>query len=145
MSHIINSLFRNIKHFIKNIFMFKEFLWECRLFDGDSCLHFFIEKWLKNMIKFYSNANNCLQIDESRLQTVEELKHSLDLLKPLFDEFYFLIDKDYKMVLNKDNKTIEFKGDTHTKEEFEEASKLYLKATDEFFEYLKNNYRKWWD
>lgn len=94
--------------------------------EYDWCwLHESIIMQIKHMHEYYSAGNNVWQIDESRLQIVEQLKHALDLqaeIERMEDDY----PDDYK------DKVLEY---------VKKEQELY----EEFYSYIGKYLRWWWD
>ena len=107
-------MIKTIKRIILNIKKYKSFLLNNREFDYGYLDDMILLK-LKHMLSFYSNPDKCMQVDESRLEIVAELKEAISLFKKVTE-----ID----VVLN-------------TKDELENRLNAYT--------YLGKHSRKWWD
>lgn len=94
--------------------------------EYDWCwLHESIIMQIKHMHEYYSTGNNVWQIDESRLQIVEQLKHVLDLqaeIERMEDDY----PDDYK------DKVLEYE---------KKEQDLY----EELYSYIGEYLRWWWD
>lgn len=81
-------------------------------------LHEMVIMQIRHMHEYYSAGNNVYQVDESRLQIVEELKQALDMQEEIkFAE----MDFDLKSV--------------------DKEQELYEKL----YSFIGKNIRKWWD
>ena len=90
--------------------------------EWDWCwLHNSVIMQIRHMYEYYSEGNNVWQVDESRLQIVEQLKHVLDL------------DAEIDMVSN------DLSEDFKKREEREQG--LY----EELYSSIGKNIRWWWD
>lgn len=90
--------------------------------EWDWCwLHESVIMQIRHMYEYYSEGNNVWQVDESRLQIVEQLKHVLDL------------DAEIDRVSN------DLSEDFKKREEREQG--LY----EELYSSIGENIRWWWD
>lgn len=90
--------------------------------EWDWCwLHNSVIMQIRHMYEYYSEGNNVWQVDESRLQIVEQLKHVLDL------------DAEIDRVSN------DLSEDFKKREEREQG--LY----EELYSSIGRNIRWWWD
>ena len=125
------------KHKKENIKAAKEFC------DSDyGYLHDFVRLQLQHMLEFYSDARNCMQVDESRLQIVEELKQVLSM----FDELDHVYDGegiDVKFIPIDDCQCkMEFEHKSKSTEDlFEKEHRLYR----EIYAYIGEHIEAWWD
>ena len=128
-------------------------------FDGGFFLELIVHK-LHIMLDYYDHGKYCHQVDESRLQIVEELKEACRLgdmlMADKFEDAAFQIMSEHHRVWAEPSKTMpglsEIKGewdDPKNKELYDKASKagcdLRERTIGEFFEYLGKHYRDWWD
>lgn len=111
--------------------------------EYDWCwLHESIIMQIKHMHEYYSAGNNVWQIDESRLQIVEQLKHVLDLQAEIEKteedscgaEYVYEDDELVKIIF----------PDDHSKRVLENEKKeqeLY----DELYSHIGKYLKWWWD
>lgn len=128
-------------------------------FDGMFLIELIVHK-LHIMLDYYDHGKYCSQVDESRLEIVESLKEACrlgDLL--MADEFeyaaYDVMMAHHKMWTEKSkdgSKLCELKMEWDSKENEElynklrdEGEKAREETYDKFFNYIKDNFRKWWD
>ena len=127
-------------------------------FDGTFLLQLIVYK-LHIMLDFYDHGKYCMQVDESRLEIVEELKEACKLGDMLLaDEFdypaYEVMEAHMKSYTtpNADGATCTLHMDWDTPENeaeydrlIKEGDKLRSKTEKDFFNYICKNYHKWWD
>lgn len=126
-------------------------------FDGFFLIELINHK-LHIMLDYYDHGKYCMQVDESRLEIVESLKEACrlgDLI--IADEF----DNKAFEVMNAhmESSTTKTRDGTysyHMTWDSEKNHALYRKLSkeadaerektiDQFFKYIRKNYRKWWD
>lgn len=130
-------------------------------FDGAFLIELINHK-LHIMLDYYEHGKYCMQVDESRLEIVESLREACrlgDLI--IADEFnypaYAIMeahmhsyttpceDEKYKgccqLHMDWDSPENEAEYDKLIKE----TDELREKTIDEYFNYIRDNYRKWWD
>ena len=126
-------------------------------FDGFFFIDLIVHK-LHIMLDYYEHGKYCMQVDESRLEIVESLKEACRLgdliIEDNFDDPAFeIMEKHMKTstTLNNDGKST-LHMDWDTPEDEAEYDKLKAKADaerektiDEFFSFIRKNYRLWWD
>ena len=126
-------------------------------FDGFFFIDLIVHK-LHIMLDYYEHGKYCMQVDESRLEIVESLKEACRLgdliIEDNFDDPAFeIMEKHMKTstTLNNDG-TSTLHMDWDTPEDEAEYDKLKAKADierektiDEFFSFIRKNYRLWWD
>lgn len=126
-------------------------------FDGFFLIELINHK-LHIMLDFYAHGKYCMQVDESRLEIVNELReacHLGDLI--IADDFN---EPAYKIMMAhmktyttpNDDGTCTLHMDWDTPENEAEYRKLIKetdaireKTIDQFFKCIRKNYRKWWD
>ena len=126
-------------------------------FDGDFLIELIVHK-LHIMLDYYEHGKYCMQVDESRLEIVDELREACrlgDLI--IADDFnepaYEIMEKHMKTSTTPNDDgtcTLHMDWDTPENEaEYRKLSKetdaLREKTIDQFFKYIRKNYRKWWD
>ncbi len=128
-------------------------------FDGGFFLELIVHK-LHIMLDFYDHGKYCSQVDESRLEIVESLKEACrlgDLL--IADEFDYPAYKvsqahckHYTTPCTDGSNLHELHIDwdsPENKKEYDrlikEGDELRDKTEKEFFDYIRENYHKWWD
>lgn len=126
-------------------------------FDGGFFLELIVHK-LHIMLDYYDHGKYCSQVDESRLEIVDSLKEACrlgDLL--MADEFdfpaYEIMEahmKTYTTPNDDGTCTLHMDWDTPENEEAyhklsKECDELRDKTEKEFFNYIRDNYHKWWD
>ena len=105
-------------------------------------LHDLVLTKIRHMHEYYKAVNNVWQTDETRLPTVEELKHVLDMqyeLENLFKDIpapEATFNKDGTLTLTS---TPEF--DTAWDKAYKREDELYK----EIYTFIGENLRKWWD
>lgn len=127
-------------------------------FDGGYFLELIVYK-LHILLDYYEQKENCMQVDESRLQIVDNLKIACKLgdliLEDNFDKevyaFSELHSKHYTKATDKKcwyELIIEWDSEENKEKYFkliEDGEQERQKAIKEFFNYLAENYEKWWD
>ncbi|MBP5470286.1 MAG: hypothetical protein J6Z11_13690 [Candidatus Riflebacteria bacterium] len=126
-------------------------------FDGGFFLELIVHK-LHIMLDYYDHGKYCSQVDESRLEIVESLKKACrlgDLL--MADEFDFPAYevsqahcKHYTTPCADGCHRLHIEWDSpENKKEYDrlikEGDELRDKTEKEFFNYIRDNYHKWWD
>ena len=126
-------------------------------FDGGFFLELIVHK-LHIMLDYYDHGKYCSQVDESRLEIVESLKEACrlgDLL--MADEFDFPAYEDsqahckqYTTPCADGCHRLHIEWDSpENKKEYDrlikEGDELRDKTEKEFFDYIRDNYHKWWD
>ena len=128
-------------------------------FDGEFFIELIVHK-LHIMLDYYDHGKYCWQVDESRLEIVKSLQKACELGDKILEDDF---DKDaYKVMeehMTSCTRPIEGREDViefHMEWDSEENHKLYNelskkadkereKTIDEFFKYIRKEYRKWWD
>ena len=126
-------------------------------FDGFFFIDLIVHK-LHIMLDYYEHGKYCMQVDESRLEIVESLKEACRLgdliIEDNFDDPAFeIMEKHMKTSTTPNNDgTSTLHMDWDTPEDEAEYDKLKAKADierektiDEFFNFIRKNYRLWWD
>ena len=126
-------------------------------FDGGFFLELIVHK-LHIMLDYYEHGKYCMQVDESRLEIVEELRKACKLGDALIaDEFdnpaYEIMEAHCKMRTEPNGDgtgTLHFDWDTPENEAaYRKLSKkcdaLREKTEKEFFDYIRDHYQRWWD
>ena len=126
-------------------------------FDGFFLIELINHK-LHIMLDFYEHGRYCMQVDESRLEIVNELREACrlgDLI--IADDFnepaYEIMEKHMKTSTTPNNDgtcTLHMDWDTPENEAeyrklIKETDAIREKTIDQFFKYIRKNYRKWWD
>ena len=126
-------------------------------FDGMFLIELMVHK-LHILLDYYDHGKYCMQVDESRLEIVESLKEACrlgDLI--IADEFdYPAYDimhahlTTYTTSNNDGTCTYHMDWDSPENEaEYDRLIEIGNKERDEtinkFFDYLRDNYFKWWD
>ena len=126
-------------------------------FDGDFLIELIVHK-LHIMLDYYEHGKYCMQVDESRLEIVDELREACrlgDLI--IADDFnepaFEIMEKHMKTSTTPNDDgtcTLHMDWDTPENEaEYRKLSKetdaIREKTIDQFFKYIRKNYRKWWD
>jgi hypothetical protein len=126
-------------------------------FDGFFLIELINHK-LHIMLDFYDHGKYCHQVDESRLEIVDELREACrlgDLI--IADDFnapaYEIMEKHMKTYTTPcENGCHQLHMDWDTPEDKAEYDRLIKetdaireKTIDEFFNFIRKNYRKWWD
>ena len=126
-------------------------------FDGFFLIELINHK-LHIMLDFYEHGKYCMQVDESRLEIVNELREACRLgdliIADNFNEPAFKVMmthmKTYTPSNNDRTCTLHMDWDTpENKAEYDklikETDAIREKTIDQFFKYIRENYRKWWD
>ena len=126
-------------------------------FDGAFLIELIVHK-LHIMLDYYEHGKYCMQVDESRLEIVDELREACRLgdliIKDDFNEPAFKIMMAHMKTSTtpNDDGTCTLHMDWDTPEDEAEYNKLIKetdalreKTIDQFFKYIRKNYRKWWD
>lgn len=107
-----------------------------------SWLHQMVIMQIKHMHEYYDAGNNVWQVDESRLQIVEELKHILDL-----EEEADRLENDHcglELVYEGDRLVDCIRPDDYLEritKNYERIDELY----EEIYSSIGKNLRNWWD
>jgi hypothetical protein len=106
-----------------------------------SYLHNTIITQIKHMYEYYSAGNNVWQIDESRLEITNQLKHVLDLNSKLEELSDYDCGAKYTLVDGK--LKAEYPDDylEKVKNRIKEENELYV----ELYSYIGKHIREWWD
>ena len=128
-------------------------------FDGYYFIEMIVHK-LHIMLDYYEHGKYCMQIDESRLEIVDSLKEACRLgdmiIKDEFEEEAYEIMLLHHRMWTEPNPEPKSGGTIKMEWDSLENEALYRKASeagqkhreeivDEFFDYIKKNYRSWWD
>lgn len=126
-------------------------------FDGFFLIELINHK-LHIMLDFYDHGKYCTQVDESRLEIVESLKEACRLgdliIADDFNEPAYKIMmahmKTYTTPNNDGTCTLHMDWDTPEDEAeydklIKETDAIREKTIDEFFDFIRKNYRLWWD
>jgi len=126
-------------------------------FDGFFFIDLIVHK-LHIMLDFYEHGKYCSQVDESRLEIVESLKEACRLgdliIEDKFNDPAFeIMEKHMKtsaMPNDDGTSTLHINWDSpEYKAEYdkliEETDAIREKTIDEFFDFIRKNYRFWWD
>ena len=126
-------------------------------FDGFFLLELIIHK-LHIMLDYYEHGKYCHQIDESRLEIVDELREACRLgdllIEDNFDEEAFkVMDAHMKTYTTPcDDGCHELHMDWDTPENhklynklIKEADKARAQTEKDFFDYIRDHYHRWWD
>ena len=111
--------------------------------EWDWCfLHELVITKIRHMYEYYAAGNNVWQVDESRLQIVEQLKHVLDLL----DELEHLFDNipDPEAIFNEDG-TLTLTSTEDSRATRDKAYKREDEIYKEIYTYIGEHLREWWD
>ena len=124
-------------------------------FDGFFLIELINHK-LHIMLDFYEHGKYCMQVDESRLEIVNELREACRLgdliIADDFNEPAFKVMmahmKTYTTSNNDGTCTLHMDWDTpEDKAEYDklikETDAIREKTIDQFFKYIRENYRKW--
>ena len=126
-------------------------------FDGGFFIELIVHK-LHIMLDYYEHGKYCMQVDESRLEIVDSLREACrlgDLI--LADEFDnealdFLVAHEKTWTTSNEDGTYNYCTSWDTEENhklynklIKEADKKREKTIDEFFKFIRKEYRKWWD
>ena len=126
-------------------------------FDGGFLLELIVIK-LHIMLDYYDHGKYCHQIDESRLEIVDELREACRLgdllLEDNFDEEAYKVMKEHmkSYTTPTEDGLHELHMDWDSEENHElykkldrEADKVRDKTEKDFFNYIRDHYHKWWD
>lgn len=128
-------------------------------FDGAFLLELIVHK-LHIMLDYYEHGKYCMQVDESRLEIVDELREACRLgdmlLADEFDYPAYEIStahcKHYTTPCADNSNLHELHIDWDSPENkaeydrlIKEGDKLRDKTEKDFFMYIYKNYHKWWD
>lgn len=110
---------------------------EWRPYDYGYTMKIFV-KCLEEMLKYYEEGKGVQQTDESANEIKDTLKEAIRLWKTAEEYEYSEYDRREKL-----------SGESSTTEELKEfwkrEEKLEKEKYDDFFLYVSNNFRKWWD
>ena len=107
-----------------------------------SYLHDLVITKIRHMYEYYSNGDNVYQVDESRLQIVEQLKYVLDLhceLEHLYDNFSSAV-----IIENADGSHSICRDEESTKKLLATAERETL-LYKEIYSYIGEHIQSWWD
>lgn len=107
-----------------------------------SYLHDLVITKIRHMYEYYSNGDNVYQVDESRLQIVEQLKYVLDLqceLEHLYDNFSSAV-----IIENTDGSHSICRDEESTKKLLATAERETL-LYKEIYSYIGEYIQSWWD
>ena len=126
-------------------------------FDGFFLIELINHK-LHIMLDFYEHGKYCMQVDESRLEIVNELREAcrlgdLIIADDFNDPAFEIMEKHMKTSTTPNNDgtcTLHMDWDTpEARAEYDklikETDAIREKTIDQFFKYIRKNYRKWWD
>lgn len=126
-------------------------------FDGGFFLDLIVYK-LHILLDFYEHGKYCMQVEESRLEIVDNLKEACRLgdllIEDDFDskvlEFVKAHRHSKSIPVNDQYSELEITwDDPKYKKEFikllKQAEKEREETKQKFFKYLADNYEKWWD
>ena len=127
------QLFRNIKHFVKNLWAFRKQLWDFRRYDYGCNL-----KMLNRSLELTAEY---MRSDDAMMDRSIESAGQIDIYLALMNEHEKSIE-----VAEKELGLSTFSDD---REDVRKISDLALKIEEDrwnvAFDYLKNNMRNWWD
>lgn len=107
-----------------------------------SWLHKSIIMQIKHMYEYYSEGNNVWQVDESRFQIVEQLKHVLDLE----EEIDRLEEDDYGLeYIYENDELVKVITPDNYKDRIFEHEKKEQELYEELYSYIGKHLRWWWD
>ena len=109
-----------------------------------SFLHDFVITKIRHMHEYYVAGNNVWQTDETRLPTIEQLKHVLDLQDEL-DNLFSNPELIRPVVTKKDNGSLEFSWTEEAKALSDAAYKREDEIYKEMYAYIGEHLREWWD
>ncbi len=105
-------------------------------------LHDLVITKVRHMHEYYKAGNNVWQVDESRLQIVDELKHVLDLdyeLDHLFD------DLPSPTATFNDDGTLTLSSTPESHAAWDKAYEREDEIYKEIYTYIGEHLRGWWD
>ena len=107
-------------------------------------LHDLVIAKIRHMHEYYVAGNNVWQTDETRLPTIEQLKHVLDLQDEL-DNLFSNPELIRPVVTKKDNGSLEFSWTEEAKAISDAAYKREDEIYKEMYAYIGEHLREWWD
>ena len=128
-------------------------------FDGAFLVELIVHK-LHIMLDFYEHGKYCAQVDESRLEIVSSLNKACVLgdliLADEFNEPAYEVMMAHMKTYTTPSKDREGCCELHMEWDSKENEKLYdkliketdkerEKTIDEFFKFIRDHYREWWD
>ena len=126
-------------------------------FDGFFLIELINHK-LHIMLDYYEHGKYCMQVDESRLEIVNELREACRLgdliLADEFNEPAFKVMMEHEKTFTTpcDNGCCELHFDWDSPENEAEYNRLIKetdaereKTIDEYFNYIRKHFREWWD
>ena len=112
--------------------------------EWDSCwLHRSVIMQIMHMHEYYSAGNNVWQVDESRLEIVEQLQHILDLVSEL--ERVESDDCGLELIFDDNDNIIESIRPDDYRERVLEQEKRTSELYEEIYRSVGKNIRCWWD
>ena len=97
---------------------------------------------IKHMHEYYSNGNNVWQVDESRLEIVEQLQHILDLNDELGNR---LDDCCGIELVYEDDKVVGYNSPDDFLERYKENEKRIQELYEEIYSSIGKHIQCWWD
>jgi len=122
----VKDIYYDTKRFFINIVKYRKVLIDSVEFSGDLGIETYFYVHLNQLLKYYSNPKNCIQVDESRLEIVKQLEYAIEMLDIIIGEKYFDTEE-------------------MTDEEIEIAYNVEQLIRKDFFNYINNHYQEWWD
>lgn len=122
----VKDTYYDTKRFFINIIKYRKVLIDSVEFSGDLGIETYFYVHLNQLLKYYSNPKNCMQVDESRLEIVKQLEYAIEMLDIIIGEKYFDTEE-------------------MTDEEIEIAYDIEQLIRKDFFNYINNHYQEWWD
>lgn len=122
----VKDIYYDTKRFFINIVKYRKVLIDSVEFSGDLGIETYFYVHLNQLLKYYSNPKNCIQVDESRLEIVKQLEYAIEMLDIIIGEKYFDTEE-------------------MTDEEIEIAYDIEQLIRKDFFNYINNHYQEWWD
>lgn len=110
---------------------------EWRPYDYGYTMKLFV-KCLEEMLKYYEEGKDVQQTDESANEIKDTLKEAIGLWKTAEEYEYSEYDRREKLYS-------ESATPKELKEFWDKEEKLEKEKYDDFFLYVSNNFRKWWD
>ena len=99
---------------------------------------------IRHMYEYYKAGNWVWQTDETRLPTIEQLKHVLDLQDEL-DNLFSNPELIRPVMTKKDDGSLEFGWTEEAKALSDAAYKREDEIYEEMYTYIGKHLREWWD
>lgn len=138
---------REIKNFIKNILTFKKFLWNYRWYSANYGMHYFLEDYLKDIVRWYQR-DVCSSV--GHVERANEAQRALSILTILNEEYYYVPDCEHDIEFGEPDgsgfrELILPDCNCIPDGAYEDNHKKMNKHREEFFKLIKDKYMDWWD